>query len=109
MFDLEVYLRFLLVLVFVLALIGVLAWLARRFGVMGRLAPTAGRTRRLSVVEVLTLDARHKLVLLRRDQVEHLVLMGPGDTLKIEGQIRMPHDEASQDQQSVEVSREPGP
>ena len=108
MFDLEVYLRFLFVLLFVLALIGVLAWAARRFGVMGRLAPTTGRSRRLSVVEVLPLDARHKLVLLRRDRVEHLVLMGPGDTLKIEGQIPMAHDEASQDQPSAEPGRERG-
>lgn len=90
MLDLQTYLRFLLVLIFVLALIGVLAWAAKRLGLMGRLTPTTGRSRRLSIVEVLPLDARHKLVLLRRDQVEHLVLMGQGDNLMIERGVAAP-------------------
>ena len=81
--DLDVYSRFLLALLFILALIGVLAWAARRFGVMGRLAPTVGGARRLSVVEVLPLDGRHKLVLMRCDRSEHLVLLGPGDSLLV--------------------------
>ena len=93
MLELDVYLRFLFVLIFVLALIAALAWAARRFGLMGRLTPTTGRSRRLSVVEVMALDTRHKLVLLRRDRTEHLVLMGPGDTLVVEGQIAAPPDE----------------
>lgn len=90
MLDLETYLRFVLVLVFVLALIGVLAWVAKRSGLMGRLTATRSGARRLSVVEVLPLDARHRLVLLRRDRVEHLVLMGPGDSLVVEPEIRRP-------------------
>ncbi len=93
MLDLDVYLRFLFVLIFVLALIAMLAWVARRFGLMGKLTPTTGRSRRLSIVEVMALDARHKLVLLRRDQIEHLVLMGPGDNLVVEGQIPAAQDE----------------
>ena len=85
--DLELYSRFLLALLAVLALIGLLAWLARRFGLGGRLVPNKGRHRRLSIVEVLTLDSRRKLVLLRRDQTEHLVLLGPGRDLLLEGAI----------------------
>lgn len=93
MLDLEVYLRFVFVLIFVLALIAALAWVARRFGLMGKLTPTTGRSRRLSIIEVMALDARHKLVLLRRDQIEHLVLMGPGDNLLVEGQIPVAQDD----------------
>lgn len=83
--DMANYLQFVLALVFVLALIGVLAVLARRLGV-GGLATTssAGRGRRLAVVEVRTLDARRRLVLIRRDDVEHLVILGPSSELLVE-------------------------
>lgn len=84
------YLRFLVALVFVLGLIGLIAWLAKRFGLAGRLAPTAGRERRLEIVEVRPLDGKRRLVLLRRDSVEHLVLTGADSDLLIETGIRAP-------------------
>jgi flagellar protein FliO/FliZ len=93
--DLDLYLRFVLALVFVLALIALCAWAARRFGLLGKLAPPVGKSRRLSVVEVAPLDARHKLVLFRRDDTEHLVLMGPGANLLVEGSIRSGSESAS--------------
>ena len=49
--ELETYLRFVLALVFVLALIGLLAWVARRYGFAGRATGRPGRTRRLDIVE----------------------------------------------------------
>ncbi len=82
--ELDVYFKFVLALVFVLGLIAALAWAARRFGLAGQLTPNAGKGRRLAVVEVMALDARHKLVLLRRDQAEHLVLLGAGQDLLLE-------------------------
>ena len=85
--DLDLYARFLLALVFVLALIGALTWAARRFGLGGKLIPNRDGARRLEVVEVVTLDARRKLVLLRRDAVEHLVLLGAGNDLLVESGI----------------------
>jgi flagellar protein FliO/FliZ len=87
--ELETYLRFVLALVFVLALIGVIAWLARRFGLAGRMPTTRG-TRRLEVVEVAPLDARRRLVLLRRDRVEHLVLLGANADILIESGVTRP-------------------
>jgi flagellar protein FliO/FliZ len=76
------YLQFALALGFVLALIGVLALLAQRFG-LGN-APARGAHRRLAVAEVMALDARHKLVLVRRDGVEHLIVLGPAAPALIE-------------------------
>ena len=87
--DLETYFKFVLALIFVLGLIAALAWTARRFGLGGKLAPNTGR-RRLSVSEVMPLDARRKLVLLRRDGTEHLVLLGPGPDLLLESGIEPP-------------------
>jgi flagellar protein FliO/FliZ len=83
--DLETYLRFLLVLVFVLGLIGGAAWLARRFGLGGRLPQAArGKQRRLGIVEVQPLDGRRKLVLIQRDDTEHLVILGQGSETVVE-------------------------
>ena len=88
--DLELYSRFLIAQIGVLALIGLLTWLARRFGLGGKLVPNKGPERRLSIVEVMTLDSRRKLVLLRRDATEHLVLLGSGQDVLVESGIDGP-------------------
>ena len=93
--DLGEYFRFFLALAFVLVLIAGLAALVRRSGFGERLTATpssAGR-RRLSLVEVRPLDAKHKLVLLRRDDREHLVLLGATSDLLIESDIPAPPQE----------------
>lgn len=62
------------------------AWLmARRYGVSGFMQGSAQK--RLSVVETLMIDARHKLFLLRRDGVEHLLIVGPNGTSMVENGI----------------------
>ena len=81
----ESYPRYIVSLIFVLGLIGLFAWLLRRFGPPGRLRGP-GR-RRLSIVEILPLDARRRLVLLRRDGKEHLILIGQTHDLLIEAGI----------------------
>ena len=103
--DFGVYFKFLLALAFVLGLIGALAWGARRFGLAGRLAPNSGPVRRLAVVEVLTLDARRKLVLLSRDGTEYLVLLGAGQDLLLEGGIVPPPELASPEPVPSEPAR----
>lgn len=84
--DVTAYLQFALALVFVLGLIGAAAVLARRLG-LGHGVRPAGRSRRLSVVESLSLDPKRRLVLLRRDGVEHLVILGAGGDTVIEQAI----------------------
>ena len=79
----ETYLQFALALAFVVALIVLSAFVARRLGIGGRLA-TRGGKRRLSVLEVLPLDGKRRLVLLQRDSIEHLVLLGAQNDLLIE-------------------------
>lgn len=92
--DLEMYTRFVLALIAVLALIGGIAWLARRLGLGGKLAPNRGKSPRLSLVEVLALDSRRRLVLVRRDSREHLLLLGPGGDLRVESDIPQPETPA---------------
>lgn len=88
--ELDVYLRFILALIFVLGLIGALALLARRLGFGGRMIVQAGQQQRLAVTEVRPLDSRHKLVLIKRDSTEHLILMGPTESLVVEKGIQSP-------------------
>ena len=78
------YLRFALALILVLGLILLLAWALRRFGLGGMVRP--GGKRRLHIVETAAAGPRHRLVLVRRDQTEHLLLLGPtGDTVVEQG------------------------
>ncbi len=84
----------------VLVLIGLAGWILRqliaRGVVAGNLLPMGtGSNRRLAILEVRTLDLRHRLVLVRRDDVEHLLLLGPTTDLVIETGItagRLPLD-----------------
>lgn len=80
------YFSFVFALALVLALILGLAWAVKRFGLGGALARNlpSGSGRRLGVVEVLTLDARRKLVLIKRDEQEHLLLLGANNDIVIE-------------------------
>jgi flagellar protein FliO/FliZ len=98
--DMWEYLRFALALVFVLALVGLMAAMARRagFGFPAKAVKPGGR-RRLSVIEVTPLDGRRRLVLVRRDNVEHLLLIGPTSELVVERDISNASDFADQLQQ----------
>jgi len=88
--EFEGYIRFFLALIFVLALIGILTAVARRFGFGYRMATKGSKARRLSIVEVMPVDAKRRLVLLRRDSTDHLVLLGSGPDLLLEGGIPAP-------------------
>lgn len=81
------YLRFVLALVAVLGLIALFAWAARRFR-LGGLAGSATNTGRLEVVETLPIDGRQRLVLIRRDDREHLLLVGQERSAVVESGIR---------------------
>lgn len=87
MLEFDTYIRFLLALGFVLALIGIGTWLIKRFA-LERGVPKARRAaKRLQVVETLSIDTRRKLVLVRRDATEHLLLFGPNQELLVENGI----------------------
>lgn len=83
--DYATYLRFLAALAFVLVLIWLVTWAVRRFGLV-RAMPRGG-SRRLAVIEVAPVDAKRKLILVRRDDTEHLVLLGPTSDVIVESAI----------------------
>ncbi len=85
------YLRFLLALVVVLGLIALFAWIVRRFRLGGLAGPTM-TSGRLAIVETLPIDGRQRLVLIRRDECENLVLIGQDQSLVIESRIERPKE-----------------
>src|SRR5471030_287781 len=80
--------RFFIAFLVVLALIGATAWLVRRFGA-NRLggANARGRQPRLAVIDAATVDGRRRLVLIRRDNIEHLLMIGGPTDLVVEPNI----------------------
>ncbi len=77
--DLLDWARALFALIATLALIGAAAYAARR---LGMLRPNAQGVRRMRITETLMLDPRRRMVIVRCDDREHLILCGPaGDVV----------------------------
>jgi len=81
-------LTFFFAFVAVLALIGVAAWLVRRFA-SNRLGANTNRGRmpRLAVIDAAAVDGRRRLVLVRRDNIEHLLMIGGPTDIVVEPNI----------------------
>ena len=85
------YFRVVLAFCFVLGLIGICYWLVRRYAVERfGLAMNLGKVARLRVVESKVLDGRRRLVLVRRDDVEHLLVIGGESDIVVESGIPAP-------------------
>ena len=76
------FLRLIFALVFVLGLMGGLAFLLKKLGLAAQTPSVRGDKKRLRMVESLPLDARRRLVLLECDEKQHLVILGAtGETV----------------------------
>ncbi|MGA2891459.1 MAG: flagellar biosynthetic protein FliO [Xanthobacteraceae bacterium] len=85
--EMPLAVRFFLAFLIVLGLIGATAWAIRRFGT-GRLgANTRGRQPRLAVIDYASVDGRRRLILVRRDNVEHLLMIGGPTDVVVEPNI----------------------
>lgn len=79
--------QFFVILIFVLILTGVCYWLFRRYYSTALTSNGRSRVPRLGVVDSLSIDHRHRLVLIRRDNVEHLLMIGKTTDLVVEPSI----------------------
>jgi flagellar protein FliO/FliZ len=73
--DLLDWARALFALIATLALIVGAAYAARR---LGMLQPGARGPKRMRITETLLLDPRRRIVIVRVDEREHVLLLGPG-------------------------------
>ena len=80
--------RYIAALLLVLGLIGAAGLATRKFGLPGFTKPIA--TRRLQIVETLMLSPRQKIAIIRRDDVEHLVMITATTASVIEAGIIRP-------------------
>src|SRR2546423_5356217 len=86
--ELPVAARFFIAFLIVLALIVLTFWAIRRFGGIGLGAgATRGRQPRLGVIDAAVVDGRRRLVLIRRDNVEHLLMIGGPSDIVVEPNI----------------------
>src|SRR5437763_2859303 len=81
-------LKVLVAAIAVVVLLAVAFWVLRRFG-SGRLrrAAARGRQPRLGVIDSAPVDGRRRLLLIRRDNVEHLVMIGGPTDVVVEQNI----------------------
>jgi flagellar protein FliO/FliZ len=79
------YIRFILSLAFVLALMGLLSYIVRRTG-LGAATPLK-RSRRLEIIETKMIDPRHKLSLIQCDNRQYLIILGPDGQTVIDANI----------------------
>lgn len=84
--DLALYVKFVLALVFVIILILAATWgLKKLYRFSGSMR---GANRRVSILEVQPVDTRRRLILVRRDNREHLLLIGGETDIVVERDIR---------------------
>src|SRR5450432_2723997 len=87
--EMPLLVRFFIALVFVVVSIFAVLWAVRRFfggGTPGA-ASARGRQPRLAVIDAATVDTRRRLILIRRDNVEHLLMIGGPTDVVIEPNI----------------------
>ncbi|MGH6768557.1 MAG: hypothetical protein ACRECO_05995, partial [Xanthobacteraceae bacterium] len=86
--EMPLAVRFFFAFVIVLGLIGGTAYLVRRFGTDRLGASTSrGRQPRLAVIDAAAVDGRRRLILIRRDNVEHLLMIGGPTDVVVEPNI----------------------
>jgi flagellar protein FliO/FliZ len=87
LFDLSTIGQLVVAFVVVFILIFLAFWLLRRFGGTRIGGASRGRQPRLAVIDAAAVDGRRRLVLIRRDNVEHLVMIGGPTDVVIEQNI----------------------
>ncbi len=96
-------------------LIAVVYWLVKRLSGMRLGGIGRGRVPRLAIVDAMAVDSRRRLVLVRRDNVEHLIMIGGPSDLVVEPSIvrarpRAPQQPVRRGQQApVGVQPAPAP
>jgi len=97
-----------IVAVALLALVGVF-WLIRKRASSTFIRGGKNRQPRLAVLDATAVDTRRRLVLIRRDDVEHLVMIGGPTDIVIESRIPQQPDQGRAAQQADHATPSPTP
>ena len=82
--DAVIYVRAVFALAFVIGLIYLLAAIIRRTGLDKRIIGSSSVTKRMAIIETTYLDPKNRLVLIKKDNKEHLLLLGASGNLLVE-------------------------
>lgn len=74
----------LIICAIVVVVIGLIVWRLRRRGHMAFIRGGSNRQPRLAVLDAAAVDVRRRLVLVRRDNVEHLIMIGGPSDIVVE-------------------------
>lgn len=86
--DVASWLQYVVALLFVILLLLAAAWLFRSLrGIGFRSSAARGRQPRLQVMDSAPVDGRRRLLLIRRDNVEHLIMIGGPSDIVVEQTI----------------------
>ncbi len=94
--DANTYLNAGASLLFLVGIIFLLGWAGRRFGLAREGNVSRQDTNRLFVVQSCPIDARRRLVLVRRDETEHLLMLGPNGDHIVEAGIPAPAEKTGE-------------
>jgi flagellar protein FliO/FliZ len=83
------YLTMIVALAIVLALIVLAVWLLKLLGQTTR-SLGRGRQKRLAIIDSISIDQKRQAVIVRRDEVEHLIVIGGPNDLVIESGFEAP-------------------
>ncbi|MFO0110368.1 MAG: hypothetical protein ACK52W_07535 [Alphaproteobacteria bacterium] len=81
--ELVDFMRFIFALGTVLGLIWLAAYFFRRFGFEKKLRVTRSVTGKIELVDMLFLDTRHKLVVVRYDKKDYVLLLSGENALQL--------------------------
>lgn len=84
--EYSAYVKAIFALLFVLGLIGLISILCKKF-MQGQFLQRSIKSKRLQIEEVLFIDTKRKLVLIKRDSTEHLLLLGVNSETVVERDI----------------------
>ncbi len=104
--DTLVIVKFVAVFIFVISLMLFLSHIVKRSGLAGPVL-TRPSKRRLKVVEFLPVDHKRRLVLVRCDDREHLLLLGQESETVIETGLPSQDDAEEEQERVVSFSRDP--
>ncbi|MCK4946335.1 MAG: FliO/MopB family protein [Alphaproteobacteria bacterium] len=104
--DTQLLIKFFSAFVFVISLMVLLSWGLKRIG-LSATHIAGGSKRRLKVVEFLSLDHRRRLVLVRCDDREHLLLLGSQGETVVETGIKLKAEDEREHEHVVAFSRDP--
>ncbi|MGH1375733.1 MAG: FliO/MopB family protein [Alphaproteobacteria bacterium] len=92
--ELPQFMRLLIALAIVLALMGGLSFFLKKLGLSTQTHVKGGDSKRLKVLETLPLDARRRLAIIQCDDKEHLIILGANSELVIDKDLH-PVDSSS--------------